>query len=182
MKKAHSNRVIRPDERRLFDVLADTSRHRGRVIEVSGEPGSGKTRILADFTQSARDRNTTVLIGRCTEADATAPFRCLRQCAHRAAERIPRIRVREARRPPRILQRWGARRLEALRRTAHFPAGLAGGRGRGDRARRLPLGRLPFSAADRRPDHALSGHATDRDRPPAPADAAGTVPIADPRT
>ncbi len=55
--------------RRGFD---DAVAGRGRSILVAGDPGIGKTRLVAEFAAEARDRGALVLWGRCWE-DSGAP-------------------------------------------------------------------------------------------------------------
>jgi hypothetical protein len=47
----------------------------GRVTLVSGEAGSGKTRLLEEFTAAATARGIRVALGRCYETEQPLPFR-----------------------------------------------------------------------------------------------------------
>lgn len=65
--------VGRSDEIGLLDeVLTDLSRGRTGVIELTGEPGIGKTRLLADVAVRAEGRGLLVLSG---SASLRAPRR-----------------------------------------------------------------------------------------------------------
>ncbi len=44
------------------------------VLEVAGEPGIGKTRLLAEFAATAESRGAIVVAGRATEYERTLPF------------------------------------------------------------------------------------------------------------
>ena len=58
----------------LLDHLADASAGRGRVTFVSGEPGIGKSRLLAELAARAATRGAHVLVGRCLEGAGALPF------------------------------------------------------------------------------------------------------------
>ena len=58
----------------LLDHLADASAGRGRVTFVSGEPGIGKSRLLAELAARAAARGAHVLVGRCLEGAGALPF------------------------------------------------------------------------------------------------------------
>lgn len=56
---------------RILDRLRDG---RGGVVEVLGDPGSGKSRILAQLAADARRRSFTVLDGRCYPSEQNDPL------------------------------------------------------------------------------------------------------------
>ncbi|HXX49252.1 MAG TPA: AAA family ATPase, partial [Myxococcota bacterium] len=67
--------VGRADElARLEQSLARAAESRGGLVFVTGEPGIGKTRLLGEFTQRARERGARVLGGACYEGDVAPPF------------------------------------------------------------------------------------------------------------
>ncbi len=58
---------------RFQDVLAAAERGAGRLILLGGEPGAGKTRLLAEVGQGAAEAGHLVLYGRCDE-DTSLPY------------------------------------------------------------------------------------------------------------
>ena len=65
--------VGRTDARRvLSEGIASTGEER-RAVLVSGEPGIGKTRLVAEVASAAHDAGATVVFGRCAE-ELIAPF------------------------------------------------------------------------------------------------------------
>lgn len=66
--------VGRSDEREALLAAWKEARVGGRrVVLVSGEPGIGKTSLVAEIARAAHDEAATVLFGRCDE-DAAAPY------------------------------------------------------------------------------------------------------------
>jgi DNA-binding SARP family transcriptional activator len=63
-------------ERAELAALLDTAAagHAGMVLFVSGEPGMGKSRLLAELAALARARGGTVLSGRAFEAEMVRPY------------------------------------------------------------------------------------------------------------
>jgi DNA-binding SARP family transcriptional activator/tetratricopeptide (TPR) repeat protein len=60
---------------RLIAALSEAeARRRGRVILLTGEPGVGKTRLLAELIAAARQRGGTVLDGCAYEAESGRPY------------------------------------------------------------------------------------------------------------
>jgi DNA-binding CsgD family transcriptional regulator/tetratricopeptide (TPR) repeat protein len=57
----------------LVDALAEVAVAGSGVALVGGEPGVGKTRLVAEFTQRARAEGATVLVGGCVRLDGAAP-------------------------------------------------------------------------------------------------------------
>lgn len=55
--------------RRLEAALAAARAGSARVVELAGEPGSGKTRLLNELSATATRAGVRVLTGRCTEQD-----------------------------------------------------------------------------------------------------------------
>ncbi|MDI2124624.1 BTAD domain-containing putative transcriptional regulator [Yinghuangia seranimata] len=64
----------RPQLAALDVALADTLAGRGGLVVVSGEPGIGKTRLLAELRDRARLLGVRTLWGRCHETDAAPAF------------------------------------------------------------------------------------------------------------
>jgi DNA-binding CsgD family transcriptional regulator/tetratricopeptide (TPR) repeat protein len=59
---------------RLDSVLEQLGREGPAVVDVTGEAGIGKSRLLAEFCARARGRGLTVLRGRATEYERHSPF------------------------------------------------------------------------------------------------------------
>ncbi|KOV78040.1 AAA family ATPase [Nocardia sp. NRRL S-836] len=60
--------------RAISQVVKEVSRGLSRVVEVVGEPGIGKTRLLVELHRDAAASRMTVLAGRSSEADRHVPF------------------------------------------------------------------------------------------------------------
>jgi len=60
---------------RLDRVLAHLDQGGPTVLDVTGEAGIGKSRLLAEISARARERGLTVLCGRATEYEQYSPFR-----------------------------------------------------------------------------------------------------------
>jgi class 3 adenylate cyclase/tetratricopeptide (TPR) repeat protein len=60
--------------RRLTRRLGETRAGQGGVVLVAGEPGIGKTRLLAEVAETARAQGALVLGGRCYEGETARPF------------------------------------------------------------------------------------------------------------
>ncbi|MER6100680.1 AAA family ATPase [Streptomyces sp. NPDC001728] len=58
----------------LLSALQALQEGRGGIVELLGEPGSGKSRLLAQLTSVARDRGVTVLDGRCYPSELDEPL------------------------------------------------------------------------------------------------------------
>lgn len=62
-----------PQMSSLTDLWAEAAAGSGRLVLLEGEPGAGKTRLLAAIAEHVRTRRSIVLFGRCDE-DATVPY------------------------------------------------------------------------------------------------------------
>ncbi|WP_462183726.1 AAA family ATPase [Frankia sp. AgKG'84/4] len=62
------------ERRRLLAALDAVADGAARVVEVSGEPGSGKSRLLGELTRQAARRGLPVVTGRCAPADRDLRF------------------------------------------------------------------------------------------------------------
>lgn len=60
--------------RALSGLLADTARHAGAVVHLVGEPGVGKSRVLAELRASAAPRDFAFVHGRADEAEVEGRF------------------------------------------------------------------------------------------------------------
>jgi DNA-binding NarL/FixJ family response regulator/tetratricopeptide (TPR) repeat protein len=58
----------------LEEALARFERHGFTALEISGEPGIGKTRLLAELSRAADQRGHLVLSGAASELEADLPF------------------------------------------------------------------------------------------------------------
>ena len=58
----------------LCSLLSRALTGSGRMVLVSGEPGIGKTRLTEELAAEAMRRRAAVFVGRCYEAEGTAPF------------------------------------------------------------------------------------------------------------
>ena len=58
----------------LDDALAELAQGRSVAIELVGEPGIGKTRLLAELARRAEERGQLVLSGRAAELERDLPF------------------------------------------------------------------------------------------------------------
>lgn len=65
--------------RRLTELLRAARDGRPAIVELTGDPGTGKTRLLTALAQEARGLGLAVLHGRCSEAEAQVPFHPLVQ-------------------------------------------------------------------------------------------------------
>ncbi len=63
----------------LFDKLADGS---GSFLQIVGEPGIGKTHLLASVRKMAVERGVTVLSSRAGEFEHRMPFQVLTEALH----------------------------------------------------------------------------------------------------
>lgn len=76
----HGGNFVRTAElQRILAQLALLDHGNGRIIELAGEPGTGKTRLLGELIKEAQRREVAVLTGRCTEMEQTAPLQVFRQ-------------------------------------------------------------------------------------------------------
>lgn len=67
--------TVRPKERRrLLAALDALAEGRGRVVEIRGEPGTGKTLLLGELIRQASRRGLPVATGRCADAGRMTGF------------------------------------------------------------------------------------------------------------
>jgi class 3 adenylate cyclase/tetratricopeptide (TPR) repeat protein len=59
---------------RLEDALLSAEAGRGTVLFVTGDAGIGKTRLVTEFLERARERGVRVLAGRCFEGEGARPY------------------------------------------------------------------------------------------------------------
>jgi DNA-binding CsgD family transcriptional regulator len=84
---APAHPISRPAEREVLDrLLAEAAAHRGRVLWIEGEPGIGKSALLAQLCAAQRERGGTVLQGRAQELTQRFPLRALTSCFDSAGD------------------------------------------------------------------------------------------------
>jgi DNA-binding CsgD family transcriptional regulator/tetratricopeptide (TPR) repeat protein len=74
----------------LYAVLDNTRRHRMQILELVGEPGTGKTHLLAELAAEASRRGFSVVRNRCTENRRSALMRAMADLLCSAAVGDPR--------------------------------------------------------------------------------------------
>jgi predicted ATPase len=83
----------RVNEQRLLASLVDEVASGGRALVLRGDPGIGKSRLLAEAARQARERRMAVLTATGVQSEAHLPFaglhQMLRPVRHRAAELPP---------------------------------------------------------------------------------------------
>jgi adenylate cyclase len=58
----------------LYDRLAFVERGQGHVINIRGEPGMGKSRLLFEFRRGVTTRRVTYVSGRCQSYGHMMPY------------------------------------------------------------------------------------------------------------
>ncbi|OAA19612.1 transcriptional regulator, luxR family [Frankia sp. EI5c] len=72
---AHPGGIVRTTEYgRVMSVLDQAGSGHGTLVELSGDPGYGKTRLLTAVASEARRRGVDVIRGRCLETHRGRPF------------------------------------------------------------------------------------------------------------
>lgn len=74
---------------RLTTALDAVRCGEGAVIELTGEPGIGKTRLLSRLGEEATRLGVRVLSGRCTEAEHDLPFQSVRNALRLPPQQLP---------------------------------------------------------------------------------------------
>jgi DNA-binding CsgD family transcriptional regulator len=100
----------------LDAVLRDLERDRASFVTLAGEPGIGKTSLLAELCARAHARGLLVLEGRAMEFERDVPFGPL----------VDALDDHLGSLPPRRLERLGGERLAELARVFPSLAGFAG--------------------------------------------------------
>jgi len=77
----------RADEQRLLASLLDEVATRGQALVIRGEPGIGKSRLLAEAASEARERGMAVLTATGVQSEAHLPFAGLHQMLRPVRER-----------------------------------------------------------------------------------------------
>jgi DNA-binding CsgD family transcriptional regulator len=84
--------VGRLDEQRLLASLLDDLARRGQALVLHGEPGIGKSRLLAEAERTARARGMTVLTTAGVQSEAHLPFAGLHQLLRPVRDRTGELR------------------------------------------------------------------------------------------
>ena len=84
--------VGRLEEQGLLTSLLDDVATRGRALVLHGEPGIGKSRLLASAEQTARERGMAVLITVGVQSEAYLPFAGLHQLLRPVRDRASELR------------------------------------------------------------------------------------------
>ncbi len=128
-----SHRLVARDEERivLVDALERTLLGRHGTVFVEGEPGVGKTQLLAHTAEDARWRGFTVLWGGCD--DTTAPYAPLRAALDAALDPVRTAQLRALLAPVWLAE--AGRLLPALRDDATQPGGALDGPDAAERMR-----------------------------------------------
>ena len=89
--------VGRETERGELDRrVEETIRGRGGMVLIGGEPGVGKTRLVEQVLDTARQRRCLALTGRCYEMGGTPPFMPFVEILEESAVVVPRGALRAA--------------------------------------------------------------------------------------
>jgi DNA-binding NarL/FixJ family response regulator len=72
-----SKGVRRAELRRLVRMLDEPGSRISRIVEVAGDPGTGKTWLLTAFQREAAQRGRTALSGWCSESERDLPLHAL---------------------------------------------------------------------------------------------------------
>lgn len=81
--------VGRDDELRTIEHAAREGRRTGGVVQITGEPGVGKTRLLGRAVQWLRTEGWQVVVGRCPEFDGAPPAWAWVEALRDLARRVP---------------------------------------------------------------------------------------------
>src|SRR5690349_6461302 len=79
-------------EQSLLTSLLDDVATRGRPLVLRGEPGIGKSRLLAEAERMARERDMTVLTTIGVQSEAHLPFAGLHQLLRPVRDRASELR------------------------------------------------------------------------------------------
>lgn len=73
---------------RLRTLVAEAAAGRGHVVLVEGEPGIGKSRLLAELVRHAQAAGASVVVSRCCEIERSVPYQPVIELAAQAMERL----------------------------------------------------------------------------------------------
>ena len=72
---------------RLLALLSEAAASRGHVVLIEGEPGIGKSRLLAEFARHAQAAGACIVASRCYEIERSIPYQPVIDLATQAVER-----------------------------------------------------------------------------------------------
>ncbi|WP_449348388.1 BTAD domain-containing putative transcriptional regulator [Streptomyces shaanxiensis] len=81
--------VGRGDELKVIERAAREGRRTGGVVQITGEPGVGKTQLLGRAVQWLRSEGWQVVVGRCPEFDGAPPAWAWVEALRELARRVP---------------------------------------------------------------------------------------------
>lgn len=73
---------------RLRTLLAEAAASRGHVVLIEGEPGIGKSRLLAELVRHAQAAGACIVASRCYEIERSVPYQPVIELATQAVERL----------------------------------------------------------------------------------------------
>ncbi|MDQ6629782.1 MAG: AAA family ATPase [Pseudomonadota bacterium] len=73
---------------RLQTLLAEAAESRGHVVLIEGEPGIGKSRLLAESVLRAQAAGACIVASRCYEIERSVPYQPVIELAAQAVERL----------------------------------------------------------------------------------------------
>jgi DNA-binding CsgD family transcriptional regulator len=91
VREAAAPLLGRSEEEELLTALLDDVGTRGQALVVRGEPGIGKSRLLNQAAQTARERGMTVLTASGVQSEAHLPFAGLHQLLRPVRERAAEL-------------------------------------------------------------------------------------------
>ena len=85
-----------PEQATLEALVAQTVAGHGGIMLIGGEPGVGKTRLVEQVLDAARQRRCLALTGRCYEMEGTPPFMPFVETLEQSARVVPAATLRTA--------------------------------------------------------------------------------------
>ena len=73
---------------RLLTLLSEASASRGHVVLIEGEPGIGKSRLLAECVRHAQAAGACIVASRCYEIERSVPYQPVIDLATQAVEQL----------------------------------------------------------------------------------------------
>ena len=73
---------------RLLNLLSEAAARQGHVVLIEGEPGIGKSRLLAECSRHAQAAGACIVASRCYEIERSIPYQPVIDLATQAVERL----------------------------------------------------------------------------------------------